>query len=254
MEAKRAGGVVCAALFGLLSLACGSPSTGNRVSGDSHFERALLFPLNVVVAMPGELEAGAGRVDEALRGYLAERGRSVETLPYSEARSAWIESVKACMAAAAQGCKGFDGAGSLLAQRLADGREFDALIIPYLTMRPARMQLRSVKWDGVSRTLETVGEFQRSGDVELMNSFNGTTQAPSLAVFVFSHQGRKMFQGVGGLDLAHRVRIEPGKVTIADTRWNFELVQDVFSDPEHLREGVAIAFYPLLAKEEPEAR
>lgn len=239
----------------LMASACGGASTGNRVSGDAQFERALLFPLNVVVAMPGALEGGAGRVDEAVRSYLTERGRHVDTMPFSEARSAWVASVKECIAAASSGCKGFDGAASLLAKRLADGREFDALIIPYLAMRPARMQMRNVKWDGVSRTLETIGEPTKSGDIDLSGSFNGQTQAPSLAVFVFSKQGRKMFQGVGGLDLAHRVRMDPGRgITIMDTRWNFELLPDVFANPENLREGVAVAFYPLLAKEEAAAR
>lgn len=243
-----------AALLLLLATACGSPSSGNRVSGDAQFERALLFPLNVVIAMPGELEPGAGRVDAAVRGYLAERGRSVDTMPYSEARTAWIESVKTCKAAGAQGCKDFEGAASMLAQRLGQQREFDVVIVPFLTMRPARMQYRSVKWDGVTRSIELVGEQQRAGSIQLDNSFNGPTQAPSLAVFVFSKQGRKLFQGVGGLDLVHRVVVQPGKVTIADTRWRFEPLPDVFANPENLREGVAVAFSPLLAKEEPAAR
>lgn len=235
------------ALLGLALLtACSSPG-GNRVSGDTRFERAFLFPLNVVVAMPGELEPGAERVDAALGSYLAERGRSFETLPFSDARVAWLASVKACMAAASSGCKGFEGAAGVLTQRLRSAREFDVLILPYLLMRPVRVSGSRARWDGVERMLETGVEHMRGGDVWLLNNI-AQAQGSSLALFVFSADGRKIFEGVGGLDLPYRIEIPREQPTADELRYRFVPVPDLFDEPQHLREGIAIAFDPLIER------
>ena len=68
-------------------LVCGCAAPRNhlyRKSG-ADFERALVLPLNLVAAMPEELAGRANRVDEALLGYLAERGKAIETIGFADA-------------------------------------------------------------------------------------------------------------------------------------------------------------------------
>ena len=89
----------------------------------------------------------------------------------------------------------FEGAARHLAQRLRARQEYDVLVMPSLTFRPAKLRTRRVSWDGVDRRLETVGEPTHSGNIILANTFHGEMLAPSLAVFVFSPSGELLFGG-----------------------------------------------------------
>lgn len=235
--------IAVVAALALLAEGCAT-SPQNRLyrPAGADLQRVLLLPLNVVIAMPGELTSGAKRVDQALHGYLAERGKSIETLGLAEARKAWLASAMECKAVG-RGCRGFDGAARVLARHLRENREYELLIVPYLLLRPARMRLNNVAWDGVERRIERIGE-SNDGGFELDS---GSIEAPSLAVFAFSSDGDKLFQGVGGLDLAHRLVFPPKRGSQA-LRWTFELRDDLFSDPALLREGVAVALDPLLPR------
>ena len=97
------------------------------------------------------------------------------------------------------------------------------------------------------RRLETVGEPTHSGNIILANTFHGEMLAPSLAVFVFSPSGELLFQGMGGLDLAHRARIIEGK-WMSDVRWQLEMRPELFTDAPLLREGIGVAFDPFLPR------
>lgn len=240
---RRAGAAWWAALA---LVACAGSS--NRTAGDPEAYHALLvLPLNVVTAMPGELEEGAAQVDAALRGYLQGYGKSVETIPLSEARAEWVASAADLRAEVGPDAMTFEGAARHLARRLRAKHAYDALVVPGLAMRPARLRSRRVSWDGVDRKLETVGEPREHGSVTLANTFHGEIQAPSLAVYVFSPDGALLFQGIGGLDLAHRAHVYPGKY-LGDTKWDMELRPELFTDPALLREGVEVAFDPFLPR------
>lgn len=192
--------------------------------------------------MPSGLNDGAERVEEALHDYLARRGKAIEAIGYVDARDAWLASVKECRSQAEPGCNGFDGAMRVLARRLRLDREFDVLIVPYLLLQPAKVHLRTASWDGVERELEIVG---MSPGISLDSV---TMNAPSLAVFVFSSDGEKLYRGVGGLDLAHYLHVVPNRHSASTFSMAFELLDDVFTDPEPLREGIAIAMDPLLPR------
>jgi hypothetical protein len=181
----------------------------------------------------------------ALHNYLAERGKSIEMIGSKDARNAWVDSTRECRSQAEQGCDGFDGAAGVLARRLRDDRDYQVLIVPYLLFRTAKVHLRSAKWDGVARQLEVDGS-STDGAVQLDTM---TMQAPSLALFAFSSTGEKLFVGVGGLDLAHRLYFGADLSTPHYVRARKLLLRDdLFANASLLREGVSIALDPLIPK------
>ena len=50
-----------------------------------------------------------------------------------------------------------------------------------------------------------------------------------------------LFKGIGGIDMLFRANVEKERM---------ELIDKPLSNPEHLREGVGIAFFPFLARGE----
>jgi hypothetical protein len=207
----------------------------------------LLLPVGVVAALPPELEEGSDRVESALRAFLESRARRVETLSFGEARREWTASAADLREEVGTGAMSFEGAARHLARRLRAAREFDALVVPSLAFRSARLRTRRVSWDGVERRIETVGEPLEAGSVVLSNTFHGAISAPSLIVHVFSPDGTLIFQGAGGLDLVHRARFLPGR-WLSDMRWQLEPKSDPFSDAKLLHEGIAVALDPLLPR------
>src|SRR5258705_3843064 len=84
----------------------------------------LLFPLNVVVPMPGGLESGAASVSEALQAYLEARGSRVQTLDPAAAGAAWLAAAKELKAELGEDKMSFDGAARVLARTLHRERSF----------------------------------------------------------------------------------------------------------------------------------
>jgi hypothetical protein len=75
---------------------------------------------------------------------------------------------------------------------------------------------------------------------------SGNILVPSLHVAVFSAEGEQIFEGLGGLDLVQEVHFE-GE-TPSDLRWAMLPRPDAFDDRAPLREGIAVAFDPLLPR------
>jgi hypothetical protein len=241
---KRSATVLLAAL----SLA-GCAGSGHRdaTAQGASVQTIVLFPLNVVSAMPSELEEGAPYVEAELQKYLEVSGKSIVRPGLADAQKEWVASAAALRDEVGPDAMSFEGAARHLAQRLRAHQEYDVLVMPSLTFRPARLRTRRVSWDGVDRRLETVGEPSHSGNIILANTFHGEMLAPSLAVFVFSSSGELLFQGMGGLDLAHRARIVEGK-WMSDVRWQLEVRPELFTDAPLLREGISVAFDPFLPR------
>jgi len=233
-----------------LALAAGCAGRGGPVrSAGSDVREVLLFPLNVVVAIPQGLEPGAPRVEEEVRSYLESRGKRVQTLPARDAHSAWVAAAQALKAEVGEDRMDFAGAARMLARQLAAERRFDALVLPWLVLRPAKVHGRAVTWDGVSRTLRVANPSGRS--LGFLGDFQAQAAAPSLQVAVFSAEGESLFSGVGGLDLIHSLVIEgdPPKVDAVPLP-----TSEVFSDLGLLREGIGIAFDPFLPRAAPGGR
>ena len=246
MRLTRFGAIACVALLA----ACAGGSANRPAAGGfdpESLHEVMLLPLNLMVDLPNELEEGAPRVEAALQSYFVSQGKRVSTLDLADAHRVWAASAGALRAEVGEEAMSFEGAARLLARRLHELHAFDVLVLPALVFRPARLYTRRVSWDGVERSLETVDEPTEVGSMWLANTFHGEIRAPSLLVYAFSPDGAPIFQGVGGLDLAHRARILPG-ARVSETRWTLERRPELFSDASLIQEGIAIALDPLLPR------
>jgi hypothetical protein len=205
--------------------------------------RVVVFPLNVVVTLPTDVESGVGPISEELRAHLEARGLEVEPIELAEAREAWLQSALALKAEVGPEKMTFEGAGITLARRLAATRSFDALIVPWIAMRAARMQGGTVSWDGTKRKVQLVGSEGTDRTSWALGRVRLYVAAPSLQVVVFAPDGRKLHEGTGGLDLVHDADFDRSAVG-----FHLEMTPRsvIFQDREQLRGGIALAFGTLL--------
>jgi hypothetical protein len=211
---------------------------GARAVGD-----VLLLPSNIVVPVPPGLEGATPIVDEEIRSYLDSHGKRVQALTSEEAQAEWLASARALKAEVGEAKMSFEGAAATLARRMHTERRFDALVVPWISLRPARVRGVSVSWDGVTRTLRVLNPQGRG--LQVLKNLDTQATAPSLELAVFSPDGRKLFEGVGGLDLLHALVIEG-----EPTRIDAELLprSQIFAERSSLEEGIAVAFDPFLPR------
>lgn len=235
-------GLAAALCVALLVAGCAGRG---RVAGDtaraSAIEEVALFPLGVVLPLPPGLEDAAPVVDAAIRAYLASRDERVWSPTREDAQAAWLASAQALRREVGESQMGFEGAASILARRLAAERRFDALVLPWIALRVAKVRGRTVTWDGVRRKLRVVNPQKRG--LQDLKDFEAQAAAPSLQIAVFSPDGREIFQGVGGLDLLHALVVEGEPMRV-----DAQLLprSEIFADRAAIDEGVALALDPLL--------
>ena len=130
-------------------------------------------------------------------------------------------------------------------EELARNAKFSAFLLPTLVYREAKVWGYTARWDGVRRKLATRTRSTANARLPTLEPSIGESQIKgakvpgvSLHVLVFSPQGRRIYEGWGGLDLVHAVMVTGS----ADTGHG-SLVQDIdpFRNLDHLREGVALA-------------
>ena len=222
-DARRRVGPLWAAWLAC-AVACSTPAPENRVeeghAGAPGVSRVLLAPMNVFEPIPKELIPGAKRTYAMVREYLALHDREVVGLRRSEF-SALVDAAAAESDADPE--RLFEVA---LIAHLERKREFDVLLIPSLSVRPALMERRDVVWDGVRRSMPR-GWMEEAAE----------TNAASLAVEVWSASGSRVFEGIGGLDIIFVADFRTGEWVLAD---------DFLEDRGHLREGIGLAFDPYL--------
>lgn len=233
--------------------ACRSTAPTGRVAagqeGAPGVTAFLLCPVNLVIALPAELEGGVEPVQEAIVAYLQAGGRSVERVALPDATSLWQQSV-------AEDERGdptpdFASAVKIFTRRLGEARRFDAVVMPSLLLHYTRVRHRTASWDGVERRLRVVNVPHQSAgrnDNFLTGNLQGigmSGDAPvtSLHVVVLSRDGRQVFEGRGGLELAQEVDLQKVMKT---HRIEMHMRGDLLQDPQVLREGVEIAFTPYL--------
>lgn len=221
----------------------GHSAFGGGHAGAAEYGELLLFPLDVVAPLPAGTEAGAASVDAEIRRYLEDQDRRVHPVPPEEARSAWLASAQALKSEVGAERMSFEGGAATLARRLHGERRFDALVLPWIALAPAKVRGRTVTWDGVTRTLRVVNPQGRS--LKVLKDFQAQAAAPSLHVAVFAPDGRKLFEGSGGLDLLHALVLEG-----EPTRIGAELLPraQIFADRTPVYEGIAVAFDPFLPR------
>lgn len=202
-----------------------------------------LAPINATSRLDETLLEGAERVHEQIREYLEGKDIEVVTGPLYDFHQAWRGSFRGVELSPPEPERRRRGRSDSLPAPPAEAmRElfaslggpeaFDTLVVPDLMIRPARLSGVRAHWDGVHRKQES------SRSVP----WRGETNALSLRVRLFRSDGEMIFEGIGGLDMLFRFNFEKARA---------EPVDDILGEPEHIEEGVAVAFHPFLAIEEP---
>jgi hypothetical protein len=229
----------------LLAAGCAGRSPAPAAPSPGAAARQLvLLPLDVVAPVPPGLEPGVGFVEAELLLTLESHGKSVRLLAARDAHAAWLAAARDLKAEVGDDEMDFEGAARVLERNIARDSPFDALVLAWIVLRPAKVRGRSVRWDGVTRTLRVVNSTDRS--LGFLDDFEAVAAVPSIQLAVFSAQGEPIFEGIGGLDLVHALTVEgdPPKI---DARPHPR--EEVFSDRTSLREGIAIALDPFVPRE-----
>jgi hypothetical protein len=233
----------------LLSLGCVGAGSHSNASAPAparaaSLETLLVLPLNIATAMPQNLEVLRWAVEEEIASYLLQRGHQPRSIARNLARSQWLQGVQQAPEGETDELGAFDLAAGALARSLRERGEFDAMVVPSLVARDAPIQDRYASWDGAKQRLqlETRGlDSRRLRETPL----EGVAPAASLHIAVFDAQGQKLHEALGGLEVLVRVRLTADNLRGEPA---FQLLQrtDLLESPEAVREGIAIAFEPLI--------
>ena len=222
--------------------ACSTPSAAPEPLKGA--DRLVVAPLNLAVKLPVELEDGVQPVRDEIIAYLQQRDAWVAVIWPSDAWELWKEAMIAT-SSTKDGAQRLEKAVGIFVAELGRNAEFSAFMLPTLVYREAKVWGHMARWDGVSRKLPTRTRAIANARLPTLEPSLGESQVKgakvpgvSLHVLVFAPDGRRVFEGRGGLDLVHAVLITGS----ADTGHG-SLVPDVnpFRNSEHLREGVALA-------------
>jgi hypothetical protein len=218
----------------------GAPRERTVLAGNAA-RNLVILPLNVAAVMPTELEASSPVVWKELEVYLRAQGKELKTVSFQNSRQLWLSSIGEARAADARAR--FDDAARVLVGKLARLVDFDAVIVPSLTLREAPIAGRSASWDAVERPLEIEGRERLPADLPL----EGMAPAASLHVAVFDAQGKKLHDGIGGLDLLVDARVVRTRASAPDAiTLEFTTRTELFASRENVQEGIATALAPFL--------
>ena len=202
----------------------------------------LLAPTSVDLRLAEELRMGAPIVHEMIGRLLWEQDVQVNAPPLPEFYELWRQAALAVEAPGAPteaAARNDVAVRALLDGLRAQGANFDALLIPYLTVRPGKVTGQSVMWDGVARRLPLL---YKNRDVAFL-VVRRRVEAPctSLGVVAYGPHGERLFERIGGLEVAKQMWVsDDGK----RRGWNDR--EDLFQDKKVLRDGVEEALEPLL--------
>jgi len=189
--------------------------------------RLLVAPVNFNQRMPDEIEASVPGMEWELERYLEGRSCRFEVVPRKKFQKLWVEHASSVTSLYDE--KGHEdperydrAVGLLMPSLLRDYGDFDALVIPYLAIRPAKLVGKAVYWDGVKRLLEDSERTQAAG--------------VSVRTLVFSPDGVRLSDAYGGL--------EPLEVSEDGSRWIAP--PHLLLERDHVHEGLREAFEPYL--------
>ena len=202
----------------------------------------LLAPTTVDTMMPSALRSGAPIVQQVIGRLLWEQDMQVNAPPLPEFYDLWREAADATApqpAIASAGAVNDVAVRALLDGLRARGENFDALLVPYLTIRPGTVTGQSVMWDGVARRLPLS---YKNRDAAFLVARRGVyASCTSLGVVAYGPHGERLFERIGGLEVAKRMWVSDDGHRRG---WNDR--EDLFQDQSALRSGVKEALYPLL--------
>jgi hypothetical protein len=231
----------------IVLLACATPRDPVVMAAGDAARSVLLLPLNVVVALPAELEGPSDRVWQALASYVEAHGKQVRTVRLGDARHMWLNAIQRVESDGRIAEGKFDVAAESLVQELGEHVEFDAVIMPSLFVQQARLSGKHAKWDGVSRRVEVDGDVLHVGSIITATSLAGATPGASLHVVVLGADGAKLHEAQAGLELLMCMKVEgePGAL-LSERHIVWEFRPELFENPADVREGVTKALDPFL--------
>lgn len=206
----------------------------------------MLLPLNVTVALPAELQDPAPRVAKSIEVYLEKSGKTVHAMGLFDARAAWRSAAQKTRSDS-EAQQEFGAAARQLALQLGELHPFDALVMPNLVFRQARIYegSRSAVWDGVKREFQFANESQMHGSIHLMTTVAGTMQGVSLYLLVYNSEGERIFASYGGIDLVHDFDLSSSDQRLFS---GMPLKSERLTDASAIREGIRLAFDPYLVQ------
>ena len=234
--AERGGwivGLLCTGLLGCATSPAALPVPKPRA--------VLLAPTSVDLLLAEDLRSGAPIVHDLIGRLLWEQDVQVNAPPLPEFYELWREAaLQAGADSESAGAAAHDVAVRALLDSLrARGENFDALLIPYLTVRPGTVTGQSVMWDGVARRLPLL---YKNRDAAFLVARRGVyTSCTSLGVVAYGAHGERLFERIGGLEVAKRMWVSDDGHRRG---WNDR--EDLFQDAKALRSGVEEALQPLL--------
>ena len=203
----------------------------------------LVAPTSVDTRLAEPLRAGAPQIHRMIAQLLWAQDVEVAAPALPEFSALWQDASRAAAAGISD-----EGASALredLAVRAlldglrARGERFDALLVPYLTVRPGVVNGQSVLWDGVARRLPL--DYRNRDAFFLVVRRRVEAPCTSLGVIAYDARGERLFERIGGLEVAKRMWVSDD-----GHRRRWEDRDDLFQDERALRSGVEVALQPLL--------
>jgi hypothetical protein len=234
-----------------LLLGCAAGPDNRLVSGEPGapgVQKFLVCAPNTVVSLPAELEAGPGPLRAEIDAYLKHHGREVKWLSLYDAKQLLSEAL-----ARAKQQGDVDAAMSLFAAELHESYPYDALVMPSIVLHETRITDNRGRWDGVARTMRQVNEPElptggwRSTFAEGVRygGISGEAPVTSLHVLVFTSEGKRVFEGRGGIEFIQEIDLSEAK---SRNLWRSRMRDDLFENADALREAIEVAFDPYLPR------
>jgi hypothetical protein len=238
----RAWGLLVAALAGLIvsSAGCGNAQTGLlRWDGDGSAAgsvRVVIAPMNLAVRLDPDLEEAVEPVETEIIRYFQSHGARVAVIWPADARWLWQNSMAAILRSESPSAD-LDTAVGAFVSALGEHADFDLVVMPSLVYRKARVTGRHAQWDGVRRRVTLHTRTMTGANLHTAD-WTGRITGLSLHALVFTPEGRRLFQGWGGIDLVHDAVLTQ---ETSHDRSFLRLRQQLLENTEHVREGVALA-------------
>jgi len=210
----------------------------------------VLVPLNIVLALPTELDSTTEMVSDALVEHIEAQGKTVHLLDFRVARTLWIQATR--IVSESNRAKNFENAAQVLTRLIGEKMEFDAIIIPSLFLQNAKLKQTSAgvdaHWDGATQRLEWIGTpSDKTRDPKLRS-----ISAASILVYILDRTGRELLEKRTGLEIVEHLEIEVKKRQGQDQKtWIVKPDLPPIGDKERLDAAIAFALYPFLPQERP---
>lgn len=128
-------------------------------------------------------------------------------------------------------------------QEIKQNSDIDAIVFTDLIERQVSFSngsSRTARWDGVSRKPKIKGA---GTGVSQGFDWMQTVPAVSILVTIYHVDGQRLFQSAGGIEITRMIDPHRGN-------GRFVRRDNIFSNPSHLRKGVALALHPFATMED----